>query len=253
MPAAKLYLAVLAILAVAVSSGGQHEKQKYVPQATISVTTFLKGRRPKPLRIDMAADPGCYKLNPNPRTEWVEGRQGRLANVFVYVESDVLAGYEFEPPKTQAVLAHKGCRYEPHVLGMQLGQILRIESPDPSVHNTHANPKLNSEWNRTVMSGGAPFTKTIEIPELAIPFKDNQHPWEKAYVSVMTHPFFGVSDSLGRVKISGLPAGHYTIVAWHERLGEKMIDVDLLPGDLREITFQFDVKDGKFDSHPFSY
>jgi hypothetical protein len=39
----------------------------------------------------------------------------------------------------------------------------------------------------------------------------------RAYVGVLQHPFFAVSDDSGRFEIKGVPAGTYTLVAWHEK------------------------------------
>src|SRR6185295_16014164 len=83
---------------------------------TLSGTITFAGKRPKPRSLDLAADPACYKVFPDPKTEYAVGNKGRLANVIVYVESDSLQGYAFERPASPAVLEHKGCRYVPHVL-----------------------------------------------------------------------------------------------------------------------------------------
>ena len=85
-----------------------------------------------------------------------------------------------------------------------------------------------------------PVVKIFTRPEMFIPFKCNQHPWEKAYVSVMDHPFFAVSDGLGRFEIRGLPPGSYTLVVWHERLGEQQVEITLSPGENRNADFTFD-------------
>jgi hypothetical protein len=49
-----------------------------------------------------------------------------------------------------------------------------------------------------------------------IPVKCNQHPWMKAYIGVLKHPFFAVSAEDGSFTIKGVPAGKYTVAAWHE-------------------------------------
>src|SRR5205807_9182591 len=101
-------------------------------------------------------------------------------------------------------------------------------------------PKNNQEWNQTQADGAQPLMKTFNRPETFITFKDNQHPWEKAYVGVFEHPFFAVSDENGNYKIDGLPPGKYILVAWHERFGEKTLEITIAPAESRNVDFTFD-------------
>ncbi len=145
----------------------------------------------------------------------------------------------FDPSLAEVTLEHKGCRYVPHVLAMQTQQTLKIINSDPTTHNTHFGPKNNPEWNQSQPPGAVAIEHRFTSPELFIPVKDNQHPWEKAYVSVFSHPFFAISSTDGSYKISGLPPGQYTIVAWHERLGEQTVDVFLAGSERKNIDFTF--------------
>ena len=208
-------------------------------EGVLTGTITLAGVRPKRSVIDMSADPACYKTNPRPKTEWAEGRQGKLANVLVYVTGEALDSYAFEHPDSPAVLLQKGCRYEPHVLGLQVGQTLSIENLDETQQNVHPVPRLNPEWNQSQPVGAPPLVKTFQRAEVSIPFKDNMHPWKKAYVAVFNHPFFAVTDADGNYTIQGLPPGSYNITAWHERLGEKKVDLVIVPGESRFLAFDF--------------
>jgi hypothetical protein len=219
-------------------------RKQYRPtglEAALVGSVTLLGKRPAPLRIDTSADPICGQVNSNPQTESLEGKEGRLENVFVYLKNNTtLETYSFPIPTTQVVLERKACRYVPHVLGLRLGQPLSIQNNDPTHHNTHPTPKNNVEWNQTQPPGSAPIIKTFTRHEVLIPFKCNQHPWERAYVGVLDHPFFSVSDEEGNYSIHGIPPGSYTVVAWHERLGEKIMDTTFVPGEFRHIEFTFD-------------
>ncbi len=246
-----LTFAGLVVLGLALLSSGQDvsssPRKPYVStgyEAVLSGSISFAGKRPKSLSIDMSADSMCYQVNPKPRTENIVVKNGKLANVFVYVKnSTVLDSYTFELPNASGAIEYKGCRYVPHVLGMRVGQPLMILNSDPTHHNTHPNPKNNVEWNQTQSPGAAAIIKTFDRPETFIPLKDNQHPWEKAYVGVFSHPFFAVSDENGNYRIEGLPTGQYTVVAWHERLGEKTVEVTFIPGEARDLSFTFDAAD----------
>jgi hypothetical protein len=215
-------------------------------EGTVIGTINVLGEVPKPLSIDMSADPICTQLNPKAVTEWVVSSGGKLQNVFIYVKGGPLETYRFERDSdVVAVLKHQNCRYAPHVLAVRVGQPLMIENVDPTTHNTHPTPKNNQEWNQSMPPGGSQPVKYFQRPEAFIPFKDNQHPWEKAYVGVFDHPFFSISNELGSYKIEGLPPGTYMLVAWHERFGEKSVEVTIVPGEIRNLDFAFEVVEKK--------
>lgn len=246
----KFTLLLTILLVVVIVSAGQDgsvsaTRKPYVRtgnEVTLSGTIKLTGKRPKPSRIDMSADLVCYQVNPDPKTEDVVGSKGKLANVFIYVKSEALNSYSFEQPGSTAKLEHKGCRYLPHVLGMRVGQPLTILNRDPTYHNTHPTPGSNVDWNQSQAPGSPPLKTTFDQPDF-IPFKDNQHPWEKAYVAVFAHPFFAISDEDGNYKITGLPPGRYTVVVRHETLGEKTFEVTLVPGEAKDLNVSFDAED----------
>lgn len=247
--ALKVACAVIAVLVPVFLYAQQDTKKPYVSagyEAALSGSITFTGKAPEARSIDMSADPSCYEENPNPKTEDTIVNNGKLVNVLVFVKDDsILNSYTFELPATQVTLEHKRCRYEPHVMGMRVGQQLQITNNDRTQHNTHPTPKLNVEWNQTQPPGAPPLVKTFARQEDAIPFKDNHHPWEKAYVGVFNHPFFAVSDEFGSYSIKGLPPGRYTVVAWHERFGEKTVDISLVQGEARDVSFTFDIKDCK--------
>ena len=72
-----------------------------------------------------------------------------------------------------------------------------------------------------------------------IPFKCDVHGWMNAYVGVLPHPFFAVTDASGAFSLKGLPPGTYTIEAWHEKLGTSSQTVTLGAKDAKAITFTF--------------
>ena len=207
LTAAVTTLLLFALLLTSRAQDPNSDKIPYVrtgQEASFSGTVTFTGKPPKPRKIDMSADSACYEGHPKAETEWYVVTNGRLANVLVFVTGDgILENFFFEPPGTAVVLEHKGCRYEPRVLGIQVAQPLLVINSDNTHHNTHPYPKLNTEWNQTQSPGAAPLSKTFPHAELVIPFKDNQHPWEQAYVSVFKHPFFAVTDKKGNLRLKG--------------------------------------------------
>lgn len=218
-------------------------KPLYLPtgqEAALWGTVTVDGDTLPPREIDMFADLACVKMSQHGLTEFVVRNGDKLQNVFVYFKSgEPLNQYKFDQPTTPAVLQQKNCFYRPRALGIRVNQSLHIENNDPTTHNVHPTPKINREWNYSHMPDSAPLIKTFDSAEVAIPFKCNQHPWEKAWVGVFDHPFFAVSNMFGRYEIRGIPPGTYKLVAWHETLGEQEIEITLVPFEVRNMEFIF--------------
>ena len=188
------------------------------------------GEPPVRTPVKMAADPNC---KPGPEslseTQIVSSDRG-LKNVFVYVK-DGLGNAVYETPATPIVLDQVGCRYEPHVFGVFAGQPVEIKNSDPTLHNVHAIPKNNEEFNFGQQDAKAPIvTKTFTKPEIGVSFRCDVHGWMRSYANVVTHPFFAVTKDDGSFEIKGLAPGTYTIEAWHERLGTQTQQVTISEG-----------------------
>ena len=209
-------------------------------EATLDGTISFAGTAPEAKRIDMSADPMCETLNPDSTIDWgVVVTNNKLADVLVYVRGEHLNAYSFDAPSPYVTLDHRRCRYTPHVLGMQTLQTLKIVNSDTTTHNTHATPKSNPDRNQSQPPSAADLEYRFTLPELFIPMKCNQHPWERAVVAVFSHPFFSVTSTDGSYKISGLPPGQYTVAAWHEELGEQTVDLFLTGNEGRTLDFTF--------------
>lgn len=188
---------------------------------TLNGKVTFDGKAPKAKPIKMSADPVCLKANKtNAATSenLVVNESGGLANVFVYVKGN------FEAPPASSLspveLDQDGCRYTPHVVGIQTGQTLRIKNSDPTLHNVNAQAKSNSGFNVGMATKGQTVDKSFSKPEV-VKFKCDVHGWMSAYVGVVKHPYFAVTDETGAFTIANVPAGDYTLVLWHEKLGEK--------------------------------
>jgi plastocyanin len=212
--------------------GGGETKPAYQSagdEGTLTGKILFTGTAPTPKKIDMGQDPVCANAQGDKNTEDVVVTDGKLANVFVYVKSGgAVDKYSFDAPSTEVELDQKGCRYHPHVLGVQTKQNVKIVNSDPTTHNIHPTPSKNQEWNQSQPAGSAPLEKSFQRAETLIPVKCNQHPWMKCYIGVLPHPFFAISsDKDGTYTIKGLPPGDYTIVAWHEKYGEQTAKVTI--------------------------
>jgi plastocyanin len=203
-------------------------------------TVTLDGAAPKNELIKMNADPACLKANKDPQFQetYMVGSDGKsLGNVFVYVK-DGLGNYVFDVPTEAAKIDQQNCRYHPHVFGVRVGQKLEIVNSDPTMHNIHALPKTNSEFN-TAEPMPMKTDHTFNTKEVMVPFKCDVHGWMNAYVGVMDNPYFAVTDKDGKFELKSLPPGTYTIEAWHEKLGTTTQSVTLGAKETKVVTFTF--------------
>ncbi len=67
--------------------------------------------------------------------------------------------------------------------------------------------------------------------------KCSVHPWMGAYIAVLDHQYFGVSDEAGEFEIPNLAAGEYTVEAWHEIYGTQTKTISV--GEKTTMTFVF--------------
>ena len=191
-------------------------------EGTITGAIAFTGTPPAPKKIATDADPACGQKNPNLATEDTVVKDGKLANVLVYIKEGTLADgtkigdWSFKTPADALTLNQDGCHYKPHVSAVMVNQKLNITNSDPTQHNIHFTPKNNPDWNQSQPNGAAPLSHSFARSEILVPVKCNQHPWMKAYVAVLKHPFAAVSAEDGSFTIKGVPPGTYTVVAWHE-------------------------------------
>jgi len=191
----------------------------YTPgSGSVTGAIAYNGAAPAPKKIDSSADPACGQANPNLSTEDAVVKDGKLANVFVYVK-DGLGARTYAVPATPVMLEQRGCRYVPHVFGVQAGQTIQVANNDTTLHNVHALPKNNREFNFGQPANVPAVPRVFDKPEIGLPFRCDVHGWMSAYVNVVAHPFFAVTNDAGGFEIKGLPPGAYTIELWHERLG----------------------------------
>jgi hypothetical protein len=208
--------------------------------ATLSGTVKFAGAAPKPAVIQMSADPYCQSQHPSGQgaedEEVVVGPGGELANVLVYVKN----APNGPAPATPATIDQKGCRYYPHVQAVVVNQPIQIKNDDATLHNIHAMPAVNSQFNEGQPVQGMVATKKFDKVEMT-PFriKCDVHGWMKSFMAVMPNPYFSVSKMDGQFSIPNLPPGTYTIVAWHEKYGQQEQQVTVGAKETKQISFSF--------------
>jgi hypothetical protein len=129
------------------------------------------------------------------------------------------------------------------MLVMRAGQPLKIRNSDDTLHNIHPRPQANAEFNigqpRQGMESLREGDKTFNKPEIMIPVGCDVHPWMRAYISVLEHPFFAVTKDDGTFEIKGLPAGEYELEAMHGKLKGQAQKVTVKDGEAATLNFTY--------------
>ncbi len=208
--------------------------------ATLSGTVSFSGETPRLPPVNMSAEPDCIKLHGGGRvpSDRVLVNDGKLQNALVWV-SKGLEGKRFPVRSDMINLDQVGCIYKPHVVAVQAGQALNITNSDPTTHNVHPLPRENREWNKSQTSGAPAIDYAFPRPEKSIAVKCNIHPWMQAYIHVMEHPYFAVTDANGSFTIENLPPGTYTLQAMHEQLGEQESEITVGASEGKQVDFSF--------------
>jgi hypothetical protein len=219
------------VIPISVAPGGTMKRGG----GRISGTVRLRGIPPaeKPLPLD----PACSAVFQGPKTTrfYRVGKDNGLADAVVVITSGLDSG-EWAPSEHPLVIAESGCLLDPYVAAVQVNQPLRIVNREKIMHNVHITSASNGEFNRALLPG-ASVELRFDAAEWMIRLKCDLHPWEYAYVSAFPHPFFAVTDRNGDFVISNVPAGHYTVQAFHRKAGSATKEVSLEAN--RGVTLQF--------------
>jgi plastocyanin len=208
---------------------------------TVTGKIVVEGEVPPAEIIRLDGDPKCVALadGAERRAESVVMGDGNtLQNVFVYVK-DGLPARMYPVPAEPVVLDQQKCRYVPRVLGVQVGQQLTIKNSDPLLHNVRAEGAINETFDVGTPVQGVEVKRTFVTREVMVPIKCNVHAWMHAYVGVLEHPYFAVSDQGGRFSLPQLPPGTYTVEIWHERFGTQTQQVTVAAQETKDLTFTF--------------
>jgi plastocyanin len=208
--------------------------------ATITGKVVFTGDKPAMHTLDMSANPACARAHTTPQRseEVMVNNNGTLRNAFVWIKSG-LPDRQWPTPTTPVKLEQTGCMYKPHVIGVMTGQGIEIINDDPTNHNIHPLPKINQEWNESQPPKGDPKIKSFAREEVMIPVKCNVHNWMRAYIGVVSNPFFAVTGDDGTFTIKGLPPGTYTLEAWQEKYGPQDVQITVAPKESKTVDFTY--------------
>jgi len=206
----------------------------------IQGTVKFTGTAPEMPALKREADPFCAKTPMNAETV-VVNENGTLRNVVVRIKPGTVKG----PAATEPIkIEQHDCMYRPRVQTAMADQEVTIHNGDPTTHNVHAFDMREGEGEESLFNlaqpkGAADITKDAN-GYAVMKFKCDVHPWMIGYIVVTDHPYATVTGEDGSFKIEGVPAGKYTLEAWHEHYGMKTAEIEVTDKGTAEATFTYD-------------
>ena len=207
---------------------------------TIQGTVKFTGTAPEMPQIKRESDPFCAKNKMKAEVVVVNDNQ-TLRNVLVRIKPGTVKG---PAPTEPAKIEQHDCMYRPRVQGAMTDQEIGIHNGDQTTHNVHAFDMRTGEGEESLFNlaqpkGAADITKDVDGYEV-MKFKCDVHPWMVGYVVVSDHPFFAVTGEDGSFKLENVPAGKYTLEAWHEHYGLKTAEVEVADKGTAQAEFTYD-------------
>jgi hypothetical protein len=183
---------------------------------------------------------------------WVDVKDGALRGAFVFIEKIAKGKKWAEPEGEGYVILQKGCRFRPWAQVVKPGPIIiRHSDPDSVLHNINTREMIGVEKGRivkrTMFNFGQPDPGDI-IKKLKprrssyISLNCEAHNFMFGFMMAPKHPYAVVVKEDGTYSLDDVPAGEYSVVAWHPRFGIQKTKLAVPAKGTTEVNFTFSAK-----------
>ena len=162
-------------------------------------------------------------------------RGPEIRNVVVFLSGTEAASVA--PMRARIEQRHE--QFDPQVTVITTGSTVEFPNSDPYFHSVFSLSRagtFNLGRYRSGESRSRQFTETGIVKLFC-----EIHAQMSASIIVLDHPWFATPETDGTFSIPNVPAGERTVVAWHERIGEKRERVRVTPGGVTRVTFTLPV------------
>ena len=138
---------------------------------------------------------------------------------------------------TTKVIVQKNLTFAPLLLPIQAGTRVEFPNLDDTYHNVFSySPTKRFDLGRYRRNEKPVPAQIFDRPGL-VTLRCDIHEHMRALILVVPTPYFVISDTDGRYRLSGLPAGHYTLRAWLTSKSTLERPVDLKDGATIHVNF----------------
>ena len=194
----------------------------------VRLTTRLKGAA-----LPSTAYPSRAVGTHDPQTS-----PDQIKNVVVYLKDAVYRG---PLPPMRAELRQEHETFLPHVLAITRGSTVDFPNQDPIFHNVFSLSSAATFDLRRYPQGqirSQQFSKAGIVKVYC-----HIHSHMSATIVVLPHPYFTIPQQNGSYELPNLPVGDYTLVGWHERVGERLTRVRVERGRTASVDLSLPVED----------
>ncbi len=189
--------------------------------------------------------------------EWVVDPKSKgVKNVIVWLAAPEGKFYKLEdqdkkPAQAEVKIDQPHCAFIPHCAvafthysdGKKLvptGQKVVFHNSAETAHNTNYKGVLVAGKNILLNPGQTVPGDDIKPDRKEITLSCEIHPWMRAYIRDLDHPFAAVTDKDGNFEIKNVPTGvDLMLIVWHEKAGyvtgEKGEKIQVKDGETKEI------------------
>ena len=195
-----------------------------VPQAVGVIRGRLDIRRAaRPIeRRPEVAEPGSA----GPRDS------GDLRRGVVDLETAPRGAFE-ERESGRAVMDQRNETFVLHVLAITVGTVVDFPNSDKTFHNVFSYSRPH-RFDLGRYAAGRSKSVRFDRPGVVRVFCDI-HSHMNAFILVLTHPFFDVTEPDGRFRLDNVPAGTYTVIGWYEGEARTSRAVSVPPGGVVDL------------------
>ena len=163
----------------------------------------------------------------------------RIGGALVWL-TDIRSGKGL-PLERRFELTNDKCALDPFIQVIYTTSTLNVATQDRALHT---NRFINVGTGE--IEAIAPFNDAGEVVPLDHVFRQagqievvcEQHPWSRAWVAVLDHPYAAKTAANGSFNIPDVPAGKYQVRAWHPHLGFADDSVTVAAGQAANLAFR---------------